>query len=186
MKLKAEDLRQAKSMTITGQEPWLAEIYASFDMSLAEAQGEKAIVGSVTITPQPYGVYAVSGNIRFVPKVSCSRCEDPIPWPIERTFAVRFLEVPELPDDAVEDEEDREPAALDDYYLDSEGLIDIEMLLNDFIQTALPMRLVRASEDGKSCLVCKKAIDTREVFSVGNKEDMSPFAALKSLKIPKD
>jgi uncharacterized metal-binding protein YceD (DUF177 family) len=185
MKLKAEDLRSPKTITISGDEPWLHLIYESFDIKGAVPEARK-ITGSLTVTPTNYGLYDVVGEVRFTPAVSCSRCEDMIPWEISRKIKVRYLEQAPIEDEEEEVERDLEPSDLDAYYIDAQGMIDLEVVINDFIQTALPTRLVKTAPDGKSCLICHKDVSTKTVYQDAIKPEESPFAVLKNLKLPKD
>lgn len=184
MKIPVKDMREALKVSIQGDEAWLAEIYASFLGN--EGRG---IQGEVVICPEPYGVYSVKGQISYVPKVSCSRCELAIPWPIERAIDVRFIDRDgsgfEIEgDDEESDEGDLTPEDLDTYYLGNEGEIDLEMIVNDLVQTAIPTRTIALSADGKSCAICLEDVAKPLVFEDGNKEDQSPFAVLKNLKLP--
>jgi uncharacterized metal-binding protein YceD (DUF177 family) len=185
MKLKAEELRSPKTITISGDEPWLHLIYESFNIEGA-APLERRITGSLTVTPSTYGLYQVEGQVQFTPTVSCSRCEDMIPWEISRKIKVRYLEQAPLEDEEEELERDLEPSDMDAYYIDAQGMIDLEVVINDFIQTALPTRLVKTAPDGKTCLICHKDVSTKTVYQDEVKPEQSPFAVLKNLKLPKD
>jgi uncharacterized metal-binding protein YceD (DUF177 family) len=72
-----------------------------------------------------------------------------------------------------------------DSYLMVGDEVDLEMLVNDAIQTALPSQFLAASEDGKSCKICQIDISSTKVFSAGDTEATSPFAALRGIKLPK-
>lgn len=182
MKIPVKDMREPLKLSIQGNESWLAEIYASFLGS--EGPG---IQGEILISPEPYGVYSVKGHINYVPKVSCSRCELAIAWPIQRDVDVRFIDRDgsgfEIEGDEEGDEGDLTPEDLDTYYL-QDGAIDIEMVVNDLVQTAIPSRTIAVSKDGKSCGVCLEDVTKPLIFEDGNKEDQSPFAILKNLKLP--
>jgi uncharacterized metal-binding protein YceD (DUF177 family) len=186
MKLKAEDLRSPQTITISGDEPWLHLIYESFDIKGA-VPATRRITGSLTVTPSTYGLYDIEGEVQFTPTVACSRCEDMIPWEISRKIKVRYLE--QAPVDELEDEDverELEPSDMDAYYVDAQGMIDLEVVINDFIQTALPTRLVKTAPDGKSCLICHKDVSSKAVFQDKLKPEQSPFAVLKNLKLPND
>jgi len=181
MKLKAEDLRSPKTITITGDEPWLGLIYESFN--LTKPQEDRRITGSLTVTPSAYGLYQIDGEVSFTPMVSCSRCEDFIPWEITRKIKVRYLDQGPIEEDEVE--RDLEPSDMDAYYLE-DGYLNLEVVVNDFIQTALPSRTVKTSADGKSCLICHKDVSDRVAFQDEVKPEPSPFAVLKNLKLPEE
>lgn len=180
MRLKAEDLRKEVSISLQGEEPWLDNIYQSF--SIDKSVGPH-LTGTITIQPEPYDVFRVSGSLSFQPLVNCSRCEDLIPWPIEVQVKGRFLKRYE---ELMEDEEvELEPEDLDDYYIDQEGSLNLEILVNDLIQTAIPQRRVLQSDDGQSCRLCHKDLTTRIVHQAEMPEAANPFAVLKNLKFPK-
>jgi uncharacterized metal-binding protein YceD (DUF177 family) len=186
MKLKAEDLRSPKTITISGDEPWLGLIYESFELK-GTVPVPRRITGSLTITPSTYGLYQIEGAVQFTPTVPCSRCEDMIPWEISRKIKVRYLE--QTPVEEGEEEEverELEPSDMDAYYIDAQGMIDLEVVVNDFIQTALPTRLVKTTANGKSCLICHKDVSDKTVFKDELKPEQSPFAVLKNLKLPKE
>ncbi|HYX32083.1 MAG TPA: DUF177 domain-containing protein [Oligoflexus sp.] len=187
MKLKAEELRSPLTVTISGDEPWLGLIYQSFDMK-GPAPSERRITGSLKVTPTNYGLYDIEGDVQFTPSVSCSRCEDQIAWPIQRKIKVRYLEQTPLDEEEIKEEIERdlEPSDMDAYYIDPQGMIDLEVVVNDFIQTALPTRLVKTSADGKSCLICHKDVSEKTVFKDAVKPEHSPFAVLKNLKLPEE
>lgn len=184
MKLKADELRSPKNITISGDEPWLGLIYESFD-SKGDFPPQKRITGHLTVTPTQYGLYDIEGEIQFTPTMACSRCEDRIPWEISRQIKVRYLEQAPL-DDEEDVERELEPGDMDAYYIDAQGMIDLEVVVNDFIQTALPTRLVKTAADGKSCLICHKDVSSKAVFQDAVKPEKSPFAVLKDLKLPKN
>ncbi|MBC7659657.1 MAG: DUF177 domain-containing protein [Chitinophagaceae bacterium] len=187
MKVLVKDMREPKVINIQGTEPWLNEIYASFLGS--EGFGLK---GQVTVTPEDYGLYTVEGKIEYVPLVGCSRCDREIPWPINRAISVRFIDrvaaessfeiEGEVGDEMIE--RDLVSEDLDTYYLEPSGELDVEMVINDIVQTALPTRLILTDKNGKSCLVCHENIDTPIVYKDSADADMNPFAALKNLKLP--
>ena len=188
MKVLVKDMREPKIIDILGTEPWLNEIYASFLGN--EGYGLK---GKVTITPGEYGVFTVEGKIDYVPLVGCSRCQKEIPWPINKDISVRFIDR-DAAEAGFDFEDDLEGEAmlerdlvsedLDTYYLDKTGELDVEMVINDIVQTALPTRLIRLNKDGKSCRICSDDVDTAIVYKDENDVDTSPFAMLKNLKLP--
>ncbi len=188
MKLKVTELRDSLRVEIRGDEPWLGFIYESFGQR--EVGKGPLVTGHFTVAPGDYGVFTVKGLVRYTPKVPCGRCQDGIDWLIERDIDVRFLSpfVPEEfkeEDEEGEEERDLEPEDLDSYYIEK-GVLDIEQVLNDLIQTSLPQRLVKATPDGKSCLVCLADLQERMVYEDKQAKDTNPFAVLKNLKLPEN
>ncbi len=180
MRLKTDDLREVLTIDIRGDESWLRDIYSSFGQK--EGQDQAKITGRLTVTPADYGVFYVRGQITYAPFVHCGRCEDLIPWQIDRRLDARFL----TPyDDGEDEEKDLTPEDLDDYYIENKE-INIEPLVNDLIQTALPSRLIQTTADGKACAICLEDVQTPLVFEQQTSEEASPFAVLKNLKLPQD
>ena len=182
MRLKTDDLREVLTIDIRGDEAWLKDIYASFGQK--EGDSSAKISGRLTVTPSDYGVFYVRGQILFTPFVHCGRCEDMIPWEIDRRLDARFL-TPYDAGDEEEAEKDLTPEDLDDYYIEGKE-INIEPLVNDLIQTALPSRLIRTTADGKACAICLEDVQVPLVFEQQSAEDASPFAVLKNLKLPEN
>jgi len=187
MKVLVKDMREPKIIDIQGTEPWLSEIYASFLGN--EGYGLK---GEIKITPEDYGLFTVEGKIDYVPLVGCSRCQKEIPWPIHKEVSVRFIDRDaaesgfeiEGVEEGEEIERDLVPEDLDTYYLDDKGELDVEMVINDIVQTALPTRLILLNPDGKSCRICLDNVDIPLVYKDEKDVDISPFAVLKNLKLP--
>ncbi len=187
MKVLVKDMREAKTIKIEGREPWLNEIYASFLGN--EGYG---LQGEIVITPEDYGVYTVEGKIEYVPMVGCSRCQKEIPWPINKEVSVRYIDraaaEAEFEIEGIEEgeviERDLDSEDLDTYYLSAAGEIDIEMVINDIVQTALPTRLIVLNKDGKSCRICLDNVETPLVYKDELDPEKGPFAMLKNLKLP--
>lgn len=181
MRFKVEELRNPVPIVIKGDEVWLREIYATFDQ---KKPGEGPLItGEMTLTPADYGVYYLEGELAYTPSVPCGRCVDRIPWEIKRSFSLRFL-TPYQDEESDEPlEKDLTPEDLDDYYIENKE-IDIEPVLNDLIQTALPTRLIKTTADGKACAICLEDIEKPLVYEQQSAADASPFAVLKKLKLP--
>lgn len=185
MKLSTKDLREAKTIEIQGQEPWLGEIYSSFQGN------ESPLTGRIVVKPEAYGVFDVKGKIDYTPVVECSRCSESIGYPIHRDVDVRFidrdaaeegLDIEGVDDDEnIERELDSED--LDTYYISANGELDIEMVINDFVQTALPTRVTCSLVD-KTCGLSLQNEESGLVHKDQADVDTSPFAALKNLKLP--
>jgi uncharacterized metal-binding protein YceD (DUF177 family) len=182
MKLKAVDLREPSTISISGDEPWLAFIYQSFAI---KGQTQPKLTGEVTVTPAPYDVFHIRGHVRFHPLVNCGRCQDLITWEIERPIEVRYLARYEgdAKEEGEEVEVDLTPQDLDSYYL-RDGYLDLEPVINDVVQTALPNRLIKVTADGKNCAVCLENVEEQLVYEDECNPEVSPFAKLKGIKFP--
>jgi uncharacterized metal-binding protein YceD (DUF177 family) len=179
MRIKSSQISSETRVTLTGEEPWLGSIYDDFPTARSTNQPLR-ITGYLNLIPEN-GSIKVTGSLDFVPIVSCARCDKSIPWPVK--VSVETVVLPEdsepLPRDLSLGEEE-----VDCYYLSADEL-DLEILVNDAIQTALPSQFVAASEDGKSCKICHIDISQAKVFTAGETDSTSPFAALKDLKLRK-
>ncbi len=185
MKIGTKDLRETQILDLKGDEPWLGDIYASFEGM------EEALHGKLSVNPAAYGVYAVDGHISYTPKVECARCQEAVPFAIERDISVRFIDRDaaeasfEIEGEEADEDYERELVSedLDTYYVDAGGELDIEMVINDFVQTALPTR-VTCEVVGRSCGLSLQNSESGLVHKDKSDFETSPFAALKNLKLP--
>lgn len=179
MRIKSTELSTEMRITLTGTETWLGALYADFASSEPPSTS-RLLTGHLDLTKAENGSVNVKGSLSFTPIVSCARCAKDIPWPL--AVPVDTVVLPEdhapLPKDHNLREEE-----LESYRLIGDE-VDLELLVNDAVQTALPNQFVAASEDGKSCKICHLDISNPKVFSAGESEQASPFAALRGLKVP--
>lgn len=180
MRFKIDQLREPVRVEIKGDEPWLDFIYKSFRQK--KGADASVLTGYFTVTPDQYGAFHVQGEVSYTPLVSCGRCEMLIPWEIKRRIDVRYL-VPYRDEEGESGETDLAPEDLDDYYIENDEL-DVEVSINDLIQTALPSRLIKLTSDGKACAVCLENVETAVVYEQKTAAETSPFAVLKGLKLP--
>lgn len=186
MRLLAKDLKKTKTITLEGQEPWLKDIYASF------SGNDAPLTGEIEVKPDAYGVFHVVGHVDYTPLVECSRCQEAVAYPIHRDIDVRFIDrdaaeagfdIEGMDDEGAEFERELDSEDLDTYYVEPNGEMDLEMIINDFIQTALPTRVTCSLVD-KTCGVPLQNEESGLVHKDKNDAEMSPFAALKGLKLP--
>ncbi len=178
MKIKTRKLFNSLVVNVSGSEDWLSAIYQLFP-SPTEANQPK-IAATLQISPiDETRYYAVKGTIQYAPFVACSRCNEPINWPINVSFSVRYQ-----PDDDGEAGVDKilTREELDYYFLDAQGDIDLEALLNEQIQLAVPSKTILVAEDGHHCRICLSPLMRADlpISSTGNQN--SPFAKLAALK----
>lgn len=178
MKIKRDDIpKPGKTLTISGDEAWLASIYEAFHRQ--NLKENRRITGSLLIQADAYGFVQVRGEIRFEPLLSCSRCADLVSWELARQVDVEFRPKPTEQDREV----DLSPEELDYYYLDEDACVDLELLVNDTIQTAIPTQVIVRSDDGRCCTVCQSDISSPLVSGSSSDEQDSPFAILKNIKL---
>lgn len=180
MRIHIHDLKPDMNVHIDGTEPWLDRLYADFPAQ-NDQQSRPRIVGDLTLTLEEAGSVLVTGNLSYTPIVSCSRCDLGISWPLSFRLSVRYL-----PENVNISSKERTltSADLDAYYLE-DNEIDLEGLINDTVQTALPNRVIATTDDGSACRICEADLTNSQVY--GQKDDndaSSPFAALKNLKLP--
>lgn len=180
MRIKSSQITSKTDVQLTGQETWLESIYEDFARQ-ESVDGAKQISGQLSLTKGEDGSVCVTGHLDYTPAVSCARCDKGIPWPLSVDVNATVLpnDHTPLPRDHNLSEEE-----LDSYVMEGDE-VDLEMLVNDAIQTALPSQFLAASEDGKSCKICHIDISSTKVFSAGDTENASPFAALRGMKLPK-
>ena len=165
---------------VNGDEPWLDSIYQSFP--LPNGESEQAVVSAhFSLTLEEAGSVLVEGELRFQPRVSCSRCDKALTWQVNEKVCVRFL--PALHNDAPK-EKNLSRDELDVYFIEDDT-VDLEQLINDTIQTALPTQYLPLASDGKTCTICNVDVSGERVYGRGNEsQQASPFSVLKGLKLP--
>ena len=180
MKVHILDLNPDLDVSIAGDEDWLAPIYGDFPLP-DDCKTEPAkIVGQAKVQKITDDVVRVTGQLKYEPQVSCSRCVKAIAWTLEESFDVYFQRrgQTELPKDVT-----LRKGELDEYYFEAEE-IDVGEVINDTIQTALPTRFLPEAVDGSACKICGIDLEPDHVFGTPASEDDKdhPFAALKGLK----
>ena len=179
MRIHIDELRPARTLALAGDEPWLDRIYTDFPAPAGEAAPR--LTGELQLRREEGGSVLVTGRIDYAPFVGCSRCDRLINWPLGLPVEARFL--PETANDQPK-EKNLSRADLDAYYLENYE-VDVEGLLNDVIQTALPIAPVPATEDGDACRICSADLTGERVYGDGDDEEASasPFSVLKGLKL---
>lgn len=187
MKISINDIDPRFDLNIQGNEPWLARLYEDFPV---ESGPKPVLKGDLRLTSEEGGSILVTGQLSYAPMLGCSRCDKPIGWPLDLKVDVRFYPagVNEAPR-----EKNLSRAELDAYYIE-DAAVDVEVLINDTVQTGLPSRILVTSKDGKACGICKDDLTIDQVYGTpadggavkkGDSKPESPFAALKGLKLPK-
>jgi len=171
-------LKPTLKIAVQGLEPWLDKIYATFPVP--SGKPKPLIQASVALTRNELtGDVEASGQLTFTPFVNCSRCAEFIPWPVTTDLNARFLNKAP-PDGGVADLDEE---ALDEYYFQGDTL-DIEPLLNERIQMAVPMQTIRLSDDKTSCLDCGLTVGDDRVYGDDtDRKPPSPFSVLAAVKV---
>lgn len=180
MRLHINDIAPERRIIISGDEPWLQAIYDDFP---TESEKPK-LTGELRLAlEEGTGGVHVTGKLAYAPMVDCSRCCLAIAWPLDLNIDARFL--PEAAN-ASPKEKNLSRDELDAYDLQGHEM-DLEELINDSVQTALPTSLVPVSEDGDSCQVCNADLRNDRLYGSDTEDQdkvLSPFAALKNVKLP--
>ena len=176
MKIRIDDLLRPMTVEIDGSEPWLMAMYADFaeDAPLIEPP---RLRGKLRVTLEAAGTVHVAGSLTYSPKVPCGRCDLAIEWPLDLKVDCRWL--PQALEPQAR-ERNLSEGDLDVYVLEDDT-VDLEMLVNDTVQTALPNQFL-AMTDAGSCRICTRDLKDSHVFGEGGPERDSPFAVLANLK----
>lgn len=177
MLIRVADIYPTLSITIQGDEPWLAEMERNLQES--DAPPASKITGVIHLRKDSAGFVYGTGNVKHAPILSCSRCAKEIPWPLEAEIAVTWRP----PFESVPPKEIAlSPEDLDVYFIEN-GKIDIAQLINDSLMCAIPDQVIVRVEGSDDCGVCGVNLLNNLVY--GNDETIespSPFAVLKNLK----
>ena len=180
MRLAVSSISEQTVIEIRGDEPWLEPLYRDFP--LPGGAGERAtLTGRLEFRLEEAGSVMVTGTLTYAPIVTCSRCDKALAWPLRCEVSTRFLpeQVNDMPREKNLSRDD-----LDAYFLDSHA-VDVELLVNDTVQMALPTQFLATDPSGQNCRICAVQLDTEQVYgSAKEPAEKSPFAALKGLKLP--
>jgi uncharacterized metal-binding protein YceD (DUF177 family) len=192
MKVSVKDLRKPVTITIHGDEPWIEAIHSSFalepDDSCAPGvpginDKSRRLKGEIRLQMDASGCVSAKGHIAYEPLVPCSRCDLRIPLDVGQEIDALFKPGPHGADDRQEitlSADDLEARFIED------GKVDLEELLNDLVQTAIPFQTCQPDPGTDRCRFCKADLSAPRVFSSGGSGDddqpVSPFAKLAELK----
>jgi len=184
MRIHVRDLTDKLTLALTGDEDWLARIYGDFPTPPGPHAVKPKISGNLSIDLEEAGTVVVEGRLAFAPLVPCARCDLGIPWPLDLKIRTRFY-----PEDTGAGPKERTLSRheLDAYYLENDE-VDVEQLVNDLVQTAVPAFVDASDEDGPKCPACGDKPAEDEAFEAPKTSGLkSPFEALlgnlKDLKL---
>ncbi len=181
MKIKVADLKEPLVVKISGREEWLSTIYGYFPAP--EGTISPLISGELTVNEKGYGIVEVSGSISYAPFIACSRCAEPLQWPIDRDVDLMFRD---LPENETPRERELTLKEMDDFYI-KDGALDLELIVNEEIQLEIPTTTVPKDNRGRGCSSCSDQGDKgKTVYSSDSEEAEreNPFAVLKNLRLP--
>lgn len=181
MRVRIQDLFQAKQIVFTGNEPWIEQI--AKDLPTRPTATPRKITGMVELKMDSAGFVYGRGHIKHTPALSCSRCDHDIDWQINADINVSWRPPFEshAPRELSLSSED-----LDVYFIE-DGAVDLEQLVNDTIQCALPDQTFRTEVDLDACEYCSMSPNNPLVFpenhgqSTETNHKASPFSILARL-----
>jgi uncharacterized metal-binding protein YceD (DUF177 family) len=158
-----------------GQDPWLAQVAKDLAPDSPETSN---IRGNVSLHADTAGFVHASGHVTADAMLPCSRCGHPkkvhLESGISATFRPPYNE--QAPRELALESEDF------DVYFIEQGQVDLEILLNDVLQCALPTQVICAEGDLEGCGGGSENDDDLVYGENKPLEKESPFAVLKSLK----
>lgn len=172
MKLAVSSIKFPHKVVISPDASWLQMI--ARDLCPADPQSTQ-IRGQLSLNLDSGGFVFVTGHISAQATLPCDRCGEDVKIPIETDIAATFRPPYEanIPREISLSAED-----LEVYFIDG-GVVDLETVINDSLQCALPNHLTCENSHGKPCSNDDDGLvyrDSREF------EVQSPFAVLKNLK----
>ena len=177
MRVRVENLDKVTTVNLTGDEPWIAQI--ANILHQGEGSATARISGQIELRKDSAGFVYGKGHFSHTPILSCSRCAKDVPWPMDVAVNVTWRPPFEgsTPRELSLSAED-----LDVYFIEN-GELDLEELVNDALQCAVPSRVLKTVEGSDDdCGVC--GINLSDDLVAGKHDDSSnsPFAILKNLK----
>jgi uncharacterized metal-binding protein YceD (DUF177 family) len=177
MIIDISQLKQNQSVEINGQESWLDKIYDSFGKAPKDKE-KPLITGKVDILVENPTYVQIIGSVEYSPYLDCSRCSLPITWPLKEEFDIYLLR--EKPQFA--EEQDLDESEMSEYYMEDNRNFDLEVAINDALQTERPFSPV-IKDEYDQCVPCGADLSSNLMGSSENADKASPFAALKDMKL---
>ena len=155
------------------EDPWLSRMAKDLTPDAPETSN---ISGNISLHADTAGFVHASGHVKADATLPCSRCGHTqkvhVKSEISATFRPPYSE--HAPRDLALESEDF------DVYFIEQGQVDLEILVNDVLQCALPAQVFCSEDDPEGC-----GGESHEDLVYGENKPLekeSPFAVLKSLK----
>jgi len=176
MRLIVKSLNSPHHVQFSPNDSWLRQVAKDLSPSSPE---DAAISGELTLRADNAGFVHATGHIKASALLPCDRCGRDVTIPvlsdIQATFRPSYNE--QAPREMSLSAED-----LDTYFIEG-GQIDLEILVNDTLQCALPGHIACPPSAGNNCNSdLHDDNDEEEARSTDKTRENSPFAILKSLK----
>jgi uncharacterized metal-binding protein YceD (DUF177 family) len=172
MKLSVSSLKFPHRITVTNEAPWVLFIAQHLNANAPPAAG---IAGELVLKQDSAGFIHVGGSLSAAANLPCDRCGSDLDFPIAVDVKATFRPPYEssVPREMSLSEEDFEV-----YFIEN-GELDIEVLVHDTLQCALPLHILCENAGQPPCAGPDQGL-TASAF--GESERESPFAILKNLK----
>jgi uncharacterized metal-binding protein YceD (DUF177 family) len=173
MRLKISLLKSPHLISISSSDQWLKGIATNISQ---DNQTEANISGELTLKTDTAGFIHALGHVTASAKLSCDRCGQDVTAPLSCDVKASFRppysgQAPKETTLSLED--------LDVYFIEN-GEIDLEALVNDALQCAIPSHILCEDLGGKSCAGLTE--DPSDNVNAESSWSHSPFAGLKSFK----
>ena len=173
MKLSVKTLSSPHQVEFENRDSWLKEIARELTPSEPESSN---IRGNLTLKQDSAGFVHATGTVTAQATQPCDRCGRDVQFPIESSINVTFR--PPYVDNAPR-EIALSPEDLDVYFIEDDH-IDLEVLINDTLQCAIPTHILCHDSDSEGC---SEDEDDGLVYGESTPHEIeSPFAILKNLK----
>lgn len=173
MKIDVGQLRDKKTVKLSGGEEWLRAIRDSYqDM-------KEPLSGIVEISLlDEYDRCSVDVDISLCPVVVCGQCSEPMGLAI--TVRNRYFFVDGEDPLLKQREVELESTDLDLYYLD-QGELDLESFINEIVNLEMP-NLIQHSTPDHPCTQARLLRDGAAAYADDRQASNNPFSVLKKLK----
>ena len=170
MEVDLQYIQKAKEIEITGEEPWLSNIFQTiFDKQL-HAPFTKEFSARVIVHPLEYDVCRVIIKLTYTTDLTCGRCLEPLPW---RCQIDKELSYYNMADPLVEQSDvNLTSSDLDRYYL-NEGILNLQDMLNELILLEIPENPRHETTTGS---------ESEPLYTTEDGDEGNPFAVLAKLK----
>lgn len=176
MQIRVTDISSKLDVEIQGNEPWLDRVVK--DLQEVNDAPQTSITGKILLQRDTAGFIYCTGHVKHTPTLACSRCGSPVAWPLEAEIRATWRPPFEshVPGEIALTTED-----LDTYFIEK-GCIDIEMMVNDALQCALPSQVQATTENPHECLADSTYPNDTKVYGEQDEPKRpSPFDVLKNL-----
>jgi len=121
--------------------------------------------------------FRIAGTVRTTLELPCSRCLEPLTWPVDASFDLRYQ--PQAENTGSDEREVRDDDLSTAFYVND--TIDLEQLMKEQFQLAMPMKPMCSEACRGLCPICGANLN-REACDCRPAWDDPRLAVLKALK----